>query len=190
MMVLLLDVLLQELWKTRTPPSPLSLPELLPDLQPAVTAAVDGPALSASRALGLKDQTTWSNADNARVFLTAIVKFLTQRKQELGSAVFDKDDDLAVSAEAAVMVQCRICVRIICHAAAAMHCCQLTAPGAAQHHELPSGMCQYISSSTICHVSCLDVEVRLATSTVHIGTCIKWFTQPCNAVPGDFLFAG
>jgi len=105
MVLLLLYAVLQELWKTRTPPSPLSLPELLVDLQPAVTAAADSPTPSASRALGLKDQTTWSNADNARVFLTAIVKFLTQRKQELGSAVFDKDDDLAVSAEAAVQSQ-------------------------------------------------------------------------------------
>eukprot|EP00775_Hariotina_reticulata_P001221 gene1221-1560_t len=87
---------MEELWKTRTRPSALTLPELLPDVQSAVTVAADSPTPAASRALDLKDQTTWSNADNARVFLTAIVKFLTQRKQDLGTAVFDKDDDLAV----------------------------------------------------------------------------------------------
>jgi ubiquitin-like 1-activating enzyme E1 B len=38
----------------------------------------------------------WSVADSARVFLTSIMKFLVQRHSELGEAVFDKDDDLAV----------------------------------------------------------------------------------------------
>ena len=32
----------------------------------------------------------WPVADSARVFLGAIVKYLTQRKEDMGSAVFDK----------------------------------------------------------------------------------------------------
>jgi hypothetical protein len=48
---------LQELWKTRTPPSPLILQELLhDDAAAAVQAAAASSASSASKALGLPDQ--------------------------------------------------------------------------------------------------------------------------------------
>lgn len=43
-----------------------------------------------ARALDLKDQGVWGVADAARVFLGAIVKYLTQRGDEMGNAVFDK----------------------------------------------------------------------------------------------------
>jgi hypothetical protein len=95
---------MQELWKTRTPPSALQLSQLLPDLQSdstaaaaangctaaALAAAAASSNASAARALGLKDQGVWSVADAARVFLGTIVKYLTQRAEEMGSAVFDK----------------------------------------------------------------------------------------------------
>jgi hypothetical protein len=38
----------------------------------------------------LKDQGVWGVADAARVFLGAIVKYVTQRGDEMGNAVFDK----------------------------------------------------------------------------------------------------
>jgi hypothetical protein len=92
-------VLQQELWKSRKPPTPLRLSLLLPDLNPdnadASTAATLAAAAasrnaSVARALGLKDQGVWGVADAARVFLSAIVKYLTQRGDEMGNAVFDK----------------------------------------------------------------------------------------------------
>ncbi len=43
----------------------------------------------------------WSTADNARVFLKSICMFLEQRPSEVGSASFDKDDDLATDFVAA-----------------------------------------------------------------------------------------
>jgi hypothetical protein len=38
----------------------------------------------------------WSVEESARVFLTAVQRFLDTRADEMGSATFDKDDDLAV----------------------------------------------------------------------------------------------
>eukprot|EP00878_Enallax_costatus_P005261 GHUV01005528.1.p1 GENE.GHUV01005528.1~~GHUV01005528.1.p1 ORF type:complete len:689 (+),score=205.63 GHUV01005528.1:3622-5688(+) len=88
---------MEELWKSRTPPTPLSLKQLIPqDLIPSISTAAQNPAPSAHKALNLKDQTLWSVEDNARVFLTSIVKFLTQRNDEVGDVTFDKDDDLAI----------------------------------------------------------------------------------------------
>lgn len=40
-------------------------------------------------------QVLWPPADNARVFLASVAKFVTQRGSEIGSASFDKDDALA-----------------------------------------------------------------------------------------------
>lgn len=92
-----LSIVLQELWKTRTPPTPLNLGQLIPgDLTAAVGSAAESPTASASKALNLKDQALWCLEDHARVFVASIVKYLTQREAELGSAVFDKDDELAV----------------------------------------------------------------------------------------------
>jgi hypothetical protein len=45
---------------------------------------------SASKALGLGGQGVWSVGEAATVFLACIVKFLVQRRAELGSACFDK----------------------------------------------------------------------------------------------------
>ncbi|KAI8466836.1 MAG: hypothetical protein J3K34DRAFT_483471 [Monoraphidium minutum] len=94
-----------ELWKTRRPPAPLSLAALLPD-ETAAAAEVAAAAAAAAkgggggggvaRALGLGDHQVWSDADAAKVFLAAVVAFLEGRPGEVGSAVFDKDDALAV----------------------------------------------------------------------------------------------
>jgi hypothetical protein len=37
----------------------------------------------------------WSVAESARVFVTAVQRYLDTRAAEMGSATFDKDDDLA-----------------------------------------------------------------------------------------------
>lgn len=52
--------------------------------------------------LGLRDShAAWSTAQSAQVFLTAIQRFLDLRSDEVGAAVFDKDDALAVEFVAA-----------------------------------------------------------------------------------------
>ncbi|MEW5318053.1 MAG: hypothetical protein WDW38_009306 [Sanguina aurantia] len=86
-----------ELWKTRTPPTPLNLSELVPDLS-IISRLGPASATSACKSLGFANpnQCKWSVAQNAAVFLKAIVIFLDSRPQDVGCAVFDKDDELAV----------------------------------------------------------------------------------------------
>ncbi|GFR52084.1 hypothetical protein Agub_g14546 [Astrephomene gubernaculifera] len=108
----------KELWEKRPPPRPLRLSELLPEHQlgavrAALQAAVEGAAAageggeaaggrgaaasSAAKALGLNNASqTWIAEQNASVFLLAIAMYHKLRKDEVGSASFDKDDDLAV----------------------------------------------------------------------------------------------
>ncbi|EFJ49068.1 hypothetical protein VOLCADRAFT_104505 [Volvox carteri f. nagariensis] len=100
----------KELWEKRPPPRPLRLSQLLPEadraaVRGALDAAVgraqsEGPgrqAISASRALGLNNASQkWTSAQNAAVLLLAIGMYHELRKDEVGSASFDKDDDLAV----------------------------------------------------------------------------------------------
>ncbi len=87
----------QELWKVRAKPTPLFLSTTLPNGPPTDTDNPSSTGPSAARALGLTDtHACWSTADNARVFVSAVTRFLSQRAQEVGAAVFDKDDDLAV----------------------------------------------------------------------------------------------
>lgn len=100
---------MEDLWTTRQPPRALHLtdPELTdigqqqngishPISHSTPQAASLGP-VSACKALGLTDQhKDWSLLDNTKVFLKAIQLFLEKRSQDVGAAVFDKDDDLAV----------------------------------------------------------------------------------------------
>eukprot|EP00887_Chlorella_sp_A99_P005739 scaffold1.g5739.t1 len=99
-----------DLWKARPPPQPLSLADILPRRAFAANgcsadgaAAADGSAspagamATACRALGLADpHAVWDVAQSARVFLEAVRLFHEARGEELGSATFDKDDALAV----------------------------------------------------------------------------------------------
>lgn len=88
----LLPPLSQDLWKARPKPTPRFLSQTLVD---GVGECAQGP--TASKALGLHDaHAVWSLADNARVFVHAVQLFLRDRADEVGSAVFDKDDALAV----------------------------------------------------------------------------------------------
>lgn len=78
-----------------------SAADILPDASACGPAAGDATAGCASKALGLfashvDERRVWDAADNARVFLKCVVMYHEQRSAELGSAVFDKDDDLAV----------------------------------------------------------------------------------------------
>ncbi|KAK3233715.1 SUMO-activating enzyme subunit 2, partial [Cymbomonas tetramitiformis] len=84
------------LWKTRARPLPHSLAALVPD---TITKCEAGASTgtSAAAALGLHDtHKVWSVAESAAVFVRAIVTFLETRGEEVGEAVFDKDDKLAV----------------------------------------------------------------------------------------------
>ncbi|KAK9866086.1 hypothetical protein WJX84_007709 [Apatococcus fuscideae] len=100
-----------DLWKTRKPPVPLKVEALRPAASAAASAngsshtngkqaaAMD---VSACRSMGLRDShAAWSSAQSAQVFLKAIQLFLDLRADEVGAAVFDKDDALAVEFVAA-----------------------------------------------------------------------------------------
>ncbi|GIL75048.1 hypothetical protein Vretifemale_4869 [Volvox reticuliferus] len=92
----------KELWEKRPPPKPMRLEELLPDTERAAVGAALETAIakgqgSASRALGLNNASQkWTASQNAAVLLLAIAMYHDMRKEEVGSASFDKDDDLAV----------------------------------------------------------------------------------------------
>ncbi|KAL3140467.1 hypothetical protein ABBQ38_004726 [Trebouxia sp. C0009 RCD-2024] len=95
---------MEDLWQARKPPTALHLAD--PQLA-AVAKQLDssnshrqadgaGP-ISACKATGLTDQhKDWSLQENTQIFLKAIQLFLQHRSQDVGAAVFDKDDDLAV----------------------------------------------------------------------------------------------
>lgn len=80
---------MEDLWKKRAPPKPQPpLRQLLPDLDAELGAALKAAqggggaaaavGVSACKALGLKNPNAkWDAADNARVFVTAVVAFLT-----------------------------------------------------------------------------------------------------------------
>lgn len=83
----------QELWASRSKPTPLFSAMVLPHgaAQPLPQAP------TVAKALGLANtHAVWSLADNARVFLHAVQLFLRDRANEVGAAVFDKDDAVAV----------------------------------------------------------------------------------------------
>ncbi|CAL8466635.1 g6171 [Coccomyxa elongata] len=104
---------MEDLWENRDPPSPLKLDEILAPSATGVgdSAASNGNAAtiarsngsahaagdSACKALGLTDaHRVWNLRENAQVFLESIRQFLEGRPGEVGEAVFDKEDDLAV----------------------------------------------------------------------------------------------
>ena len=72
---------MDELWKTRKPPTPIRLSEL---------TLVDAAALSED------DQSTWSVSENASVFVHAITTILETRPHDVGHLEFDKDDETAL----------------------------------------------------------------------------------------------
>ena len=94
------------LWQTRTPPTPLDLPAaeaLASAAAPPAAANGSGNGAAAaggggvSRGLGLGDaHAQWDLGQSAAVFVAAVVGMLEGRPAEVGSAAFDKDDDLAV----------------------------------------------------------------------------------------------
>ena len=84
---------IEDLWKSRKPPRPLNLSDLMPEPQPIV----DKTAGSASRALGLQDhQAMWTPAQCTAVFIEATRQYFETRKDAIGCTEFDKDDPLAV----------------------------------------------------------------------------------------------
>ncbi|KAK9916527.1 hypothetical protein WJX75_003754 [Coccomyxa subellipsoidea] len=104
---------MEDLWKNRDPPTPLRLDSILGQSSSAASdthgAASNGTAAahsngglqaagdSACKALGLTDShRVWNLRENAQVFLESIRQFLEGRPGEVGEAVFDKEDDLAV----------------------------------------------------------------------------------------------
>lgn len=92
---------MEDLWKSRQPPQPLQLDALLPVPTSGCYHRVEGadqmPRASASTVLGFSDpHARLSVKDLAALFIVAITRYLDHRPSEVGSAVFDKEDDLAV----------------------------------------------------------------------------------------------
>lgn len=86
-----------ELWKTRSPPTALCLSELMGKNTTAIASCLVPNTFSATKHLNMNnDHGLWSPADCARVFLCCVRLFLETRPGDLGHAVFDKDDRLAV----------------------------------------------------------------------------------------------
>ncbi|DBA95757.1 hypothetical protein WJX77_000574 [Trebouxia sp. C0004] len=91
---------MEDLWTTRKPPTALHLTDLplstASSHQNGASQQTAGP-VSACKSLGYTDQhNDWTLLENTQVFLKAIRLFLEQRSHDVGAAVFDKDDDLAV----------------------------------------------------------------------------------------------
>lgn len=88
---------MDELWKTREAPKVLSFPKVLQSGVPIVRDQNVKGTLSACKLLEIgSDHSIWSPQECAQVFATCIQIFLECRTSELGEAVFDKDDRLAV----------------------------------------------------------------------------------------------
>lgn len=91
---------MEDLWTTRKPPTALHLAD---PLQSGASPPQNGVAhhstgfVSACRSLGMTDpHKDWTLLENTQVFLRSTQLFLENRSQDVGAAVFDKDDDLAV----------------------------------------------------------------------------------------------
>ncbi|KAF6163057.1 hypothetical protein GIB67_001385 [Kingdonia uniflora] len=91
----------EETWKSRNRPKPIYsrdfLPEKLNKQNGKDSAIANHSSVSAMASLGLKNpQEVWSLLENTRIFLEALELFFAKREKDIGSLVFDKDDQLAV----------------------------------------------------------------------------------------------
>jgi len=75
-------------WAPRPTPVPLQLEEAL--------KMTNGEEKKAGETAALRDQRVLSIAENAQLFLTTVKRILRERKEEIGTLTFDKDDDLAM----------------------------------------------------------------------------------------------
>jgi len=84
-------------WNSRPPPKPLDIDQILKNQhneQPSQSASLSSRAERDQRVLTLRDQTMH--------FLSTTRRFITERKQDIGFAEFDKDDELVMDFVAAV----------------------------------------------------------------------------------------
>ncbi|KAH7442389.1 hypothetical protein KP509_03G086200 [Ceratopteris richardii] len=94
----------EETWKSRKRPRPLYICEVYSDAKkPRIDGSCNSPdgndkhTASAARILGLSNpQEVWTVRDSANVFLKALELLLNTRQKDIGSLVFDKDDQLAM----------------------------------------------------------------------------------------------
>ncbi|XP_074275418.1 SUMO-activating enzyme subunit 2-like [Silene latifolia] len=98
----------EETWKNRTRPKPIYAQDVLSDNHKNGNLDTSGnpdngstdsdsASVSAMAVLGLKNpQELWSLEENSKVFFEALKLFLVKRVKEVGSLIFDKDDQLAV----------------------------------------------------------------------------------------------
>jgi ubiquitin-like 1-activating enzyme E1 B len=84
----------ENVWEGRTPPRAISFDSLKVDCQGSKNGEK---SRSACAALGLTNQNeVWTVEQSAAVFIEAMRQLLENRSGDVGSLVFDKDDDLAV----------------------------------------------------------------------------------------------
>lgn len=92
----------EETWKNRKRPNPVYIRDALPEEALKQNGTSGGcnkehEEPSAMASLGLTNpQEIWTLADNSRVFVEAFKLFFEKREKEIGSLLFDKDDQLAV----------------------------------------------------------------------------------------------
>ncbi|KAH9623187.1 hypothetical protein KSS87_016869 [Heliosperma pusillum] len=92
----------EETWKNRTKPKPIYARDVLSDSQQngnpnEESSGSDIVSVSAMATLGLNNpQEVWSLEENSKVFFRALKLFFLKREKEVGSLIFDKDDQLAV----------------------------------------------------------------------------------------------
>jgi ubiquitin-like 1-activating enzyme E1 B len=84
----------KERWANRTAPVPLDLDALLASLNTSSTAAFPSPLTPAY--FRSRDHSVLSVAENALYLLTSLRSLLLSRTSELGTLVFDKDDEDAL----------------------------------------------------------------------------------------------
>ncbi|CAM0906525.1 unnamed protein product [Alopecurus aequalis] len=92
----------EETWKNRKRPNPVYIRDALPEEAVKQNGSSgdcnkdhDEPSAMASLSL-TNPQEIWTLAENSRVFVEAFKLFFEKRTKEIGSLIFDKDDQLAV----------------------------------------------------------------------------------------------
>lgn len=93
----------EETWKNRNKPRPIYVKDFLPEKLIQQNGNMEKDCMkqestvSAMSSLGLiNSQDVWNLVDNIRIFLESLRLFLEKREKDVGSLIFDKDDQLAV----------------------------------------------------------------------------------------------
>ena len=94
---------IEELWTSRTPPCPLNIKAFSSNdrkdfacISDAMRSAKSPNGRASWQAAGLQERNVWNFVENLCLFVRSIADYVELRKDTLGKAIFDKEDDLAV----------------------------------------------------------------------------------------------